>query len=844
MENDQRKDSDKEKYSTISINDEDENEEQSFFSKTLEIPKIILTNSRKRKKDFFHEAVRYNPSANEGLNSLQLDERQQHNLTNKQVKALSKSYFKIIFDNVFTFFNILLIVIGIFFLSINDINDCFFLVIMIANTSIGIIQEIRAKQIVDKLSLINIPDVKVIRDGKKLRIPTDQLVLDDVFVLSAGCEIPCDAFIIEDSIEVNESMLTGESLSVRKKVGDYVLAGSFVVSGSCTCRCDRIGEHNYIAQLQNKARKVKKVKSVLLSSLNTIIKYISLFILPIGICLAIKNYSILPDYKDVIQKTGASIVTMIPAGLFLLISTALAVSVVSLGKKKTMVQNSYAIESLARTNVLCLDKTGTITDGTMRLEKEIKITKSHIDISILMGAYLGAFEDNNVTSLALNKAYPSNTEYEIKAILPFSSARKYSAVQFDKIGTFILGAPEFITTNSEILKEAEAYTLRGLRVLLLASSENKISDDFVAGETKAYALFVLSDHIRDEAYDTIKWFNENNVRIKIISGDNPITVSQIASKVGVLDSENYISLDGLSNEEVANIADKYTIFGRVSPEQKAILIKSLKNQGNTVAMTGDGVNDILAMKQANCAIAMASGSEAARHASHIVLMDSNFSNMPQVIKEGRKVINNVQRSSSLFLMKTIYSVILSLIEIGAWIITKPFDSPFSPSNYYILEFLIIGFPSFFLALQPNSSLISGSFMKNVLSKSLPGGISLLFSVISVLIISNIPAFQISSSSVVTLMATLTLSYTGFGILFEICRPFNKYRLTLFGIMLVIAVIYSIFFLLRVSQFDISYDALNTINWISIIVITIISILIYCLCEYIRYRILRNNEKAN
>lgn len=835
--------SDKEKYSTISINDDDDNDERSFFSKTLEIPKVILK-SKKKKKDFFHQAVRYNPSPEEGLNSLQIEERQLHNLTNKQVKALSKSYFKIIFDNVFTFFNILLGIIGICFIAINDINDCFFLVIVIINTAIGIFQEIKAKQIVDKLSLINVPEVKVVRDHKRIKLPTDQMVLDDVFYLTTGNEVPCDAFIIKDSIEVNESMLTGESLPIKKKVGDYILSGSFVVSGSCEARCDRIGEYNYISQLQNKARKVKKIKSILLNSLNSIIKIISLIIIPMGICLAIKNYQIVPSYEDVIRKTGASIVTMIPSGLFLLISTTLAVSVVALAQRKTMVQDPYAIESLARTNVLCLDKTGTITDGSMQLEKMIKITDKEIDIPLLMGAFLGAFVDNNATSLALIKAYPKNDCFSIKAVLPFSSSRKYSAVQFDSIGTFILGAPEFLTEDSDILKEAEVYTLKGLRVLLLSFTKEKINDSINLKNTQGYALFVISDHIREEAYDTIKWFNDNQVKIKIISGDNPITVSEIAKKVGIIDSEKYISLDGLTNDEVANICNNYTVFGRVSPEQKAIIIKALKNSGNTVAMTGDGVNDILAMKQSNCAIAMASGSEAAMHSSHIVLMDSNFANMPHIIVEGRKVINNIQRSASLFLMKTIYSVFLSLIEIIAWIITKPFEPPFTPSHYYILEFLVIGLPSFFLALQPNSTLVSGSFIKNVLSKSLPGGLSLLFSVCSILILSTIPAFDIHSDSVLTLMATITLSYTGLFILFEICRPLNKYRLCLFATMLVIAIVYSCFFLINISKFDVSFRDLSLINWITIIIIIIISFLFYCLCEYIRYRISLKHEKTN
>lgn len=836
-------DSDREKYSTISISDDEDIEEKSIFSKTIEIPKIILSKREKRsKEDYFEKAVRYNPSPEEGLNALQVDERQTHRLTNKQAKTLSKSYLRIVMDNVLTFFNILLITIGIFLIAVEDYKDCFFLLIVLANTVIGIAQEVRAKQIVDKLSLINSPEVKVRRDGIKAKIATDQLVLDDIFYLSTGNEIPADSYIVKGEVEVNESMLTGESLPVKKSVGGYVLAGAYVVSGSCLCRCDRIGEHNYVAQLQNKARKVKKAKSILLTSLNKIIRYISAIIIPLGIALALNNYSVNHDYIETIKKAGASLVTMIPSGLFLLISTTLTVSVIALAKRKTMVQDSYAIETLARADAICLDKTGTITDGTMRLEEEVPLKKTKEPIADLMGAFLGAFEETNVTSQALLKAYPSNRKYPIKVILPFSSARKLSAVEFEGIGTYVLGAPEFICKNEEILKMTEPYAEKGFRVLLLGHTRQHLKDDIVFKNIVPVSLFVLSDHIRDEAYDTIRWFNENSVKIKIISGDNPITVSQIAGKVGVPNANRYISLDGLSNEEVAEIADDYTVFGRVSPEQKAVLIRALKNSGNTVAMTGDGVNDILAMKQANCSIAMASGSEAARNASHLVLMDSNFASMPKVVEEGRKVINNIQRSASLFLMKTIYSIIFAFIGILAWIFQFPFVQPFDLCHLYILEFAVIGFPSFFLALQPNTALISGSFMKNVLSKSLPGGIALLFSVGSIMVIDNFAVFDIASHEIMVTMASLALSFTGLSILFEICRPFNKYRVVLFSLMLILSVLYITLCPISISALYVF--ELNWKNWLTMIVIVIIAMVFYGLTETFRNIYIRKHEQTN
>lgn len=832
------KDNDKERYSKINIadDDDDEIEEQSIFSKTIEIPKLILTKkSKKRKTDYFDKAIRYDPSFDEGLNSLQVDERELHNLYNKQAKTLSKSYLKIIVDNVFTFFNILLFSIGIVLISIGSFANCFFLVIVLTNTLIGIFQEIRAKNVIDKLSLMNVSEVKVIRDGKPYRIPNDKMVLDDIYSLSSGKEIPADSYIVKGEVEVNESLLTGESLPVKKGVGDYLLAGSYIVSGSCFCRCDRIGEHNYVAQLQNKARKVKKAKSILLSSLNRIIRSISVIILPIGIISFIKNYNLISDSVKAIERTFGSLVAMIPSGLFLLISTTLTVSVIALAQRKTMVNDSYAIESLARSNVLCLDKTGTITDGQMVLEKEIKLTSENLNISELMGDFLNAFEDKNVTSLALMKSYKPVNKFVVKKTLPFSSERKLSAVEFNKLGTFILGAPEFIIDDEKILSQAEEYTKNGYRVLLLARSKKSLEENFTDAEPVAF--FVLVDHIREEAKDTIAWFNNNDVEIKIISGDNPLTVSQIAKKVGVRNADKFISLDGLTDEEVQNACVEYTIFGRVSPEQKAILIKSLKQNGKTVAMTGDGVNDILAMKQANCSIAIASGSEAARNSAHLVLLDSNFSSMPKVVEEGRKVINNIQRSATLFLMKTIYAIVIALICICTWRL-----DPFAPSNFYVLEFAVIGIPSFALALQPNTKLIKGNFMQTVLSKSLPGGIALIISVTSMLVLQYFSYFEIASDAVMVTMASLALSISGLLILLDKCMPLNWYRAVLYVLMLVFSIGYLL--ILGESISGLKFNELNTKNWVTIIVVVIVAMIVFKVIDVVISKILKKNEKTN
>lgn len=835
-----KKENDKEKYSKINLEDDDEEiEEKSIFSRTIEIPKLILAKKGKRNKkiDLFDKAIRYNPTYQEGLNSLQVEERQINNLFNKQAKTLSKTYLQIFLENVFTFFNILLFSIGIVLLSIGSYKNCFFLLIVLANTIIGITQEIRAKKVIDKLSLINVSQVKVIRDGNPYRIPNDKMVLDDVYCLKAGNEIPADSYIIKGSVEVNEALLTGESLPIKKETDDYLLAGSYIVSGACICRCDRIGEHNYIAQLQNKARKVKKARSILLTSLNRIIKLISAIILPIGIASFIKNYFTIDSIIRVLEVTFGSLVAMIPSGLFLLISTTLTVSVINLAKKKTLVNDSYAIESLARCDTLCLDKTGTITDGEMILEKVIPLKETKYNIEEIMGDFLSCFEDQNVTSIALSKKYKAVNKFKVINKLPFSSTRKLSAVEFENVGTLILGAPEFIIEDKNILDQVEEYTKSGCRVLLLAKSETPLSEFKKYEPVEAVCLFVLIDHIREEAYDTIKWFNDNDVDIKIISGDNPLTVSQIAKKVGVKNADNYISLDDLSDEEVQKICTEYTIFGRVSPEQKAILIKSLKQSGKTVAMTGDGVNDILAMKQANCSIAIASGSEAARNSAHLVLMDSNFASMPKVVEEGRRVINNIQQSATLFLMKTIYAIVMALVCLITW---RP--DPFAPSSFYVLEFAVIGIPSFALALQPNKNLVKGNFLENVLTKSIPGGIALIFSVSTMLVLQrHFAYFEINSTPIMVTMASFALSITGLLVLFDKCLPFNWYRIGVYLLMIIFSSIY--FALFGESVSGLHFSELNTKNWITLVVVVVISMIIYKVSDIIINCILKKHEKT-
>ena len=790
------------------------------------------SNKKKVAKNIPLNIVRFSPLLSQGLTSSQVEQRKKDGLTNITNKNYTKPYWKIICDNVFTFFNMLLTFIGIALLLVGSYTDLLFMAIMIANMSIGIFQEIRAKKTIDKLRLVTAPTATVIRDGAAVSINTDEIVSDDLVVLTNGNQISADAIVKDGTIEVNEAMLTGESLPVKKHVGDVVYAGSFVVSGQCTCQVDKIGEQSYAMTLQSQAKRYTKPKSELIKSLNNIILVISVIIVPIGAIMFYNNYrasdalNVLDKIKDAVAPTAGSIVGMIPAGMFLLTSVALAMGVVSLSKYNTSVKELYCIEMLARANVLCLDKTGTLTDGTMNVE-EVVILKNSYDINKVMGAYLGNMSDNNQTSIALQQRFKFNTDYKLEAKIPFSSSRKYSAISFENEGTFILGAPEFILKEMEPVLESliSSKQARGYRVLMLAHSNATIKDEKLKGVISPVALFILADHIRKEAPDTIKWFRDNGVEIKIISGDNPLTASEIAKSCGVENADKYISLEGISIQEIEELADKYTVFGRVTPEQKAALVKSLKNRQKVVAMTGDGVNDILAMKNADCSIAMSGGSEATKNVAHLVLLDSNFASMPKVVEEGRRVVNNVQRSSSLFLMKTFFTIILSLSIIIVNLFFKSSISyPFSPKNLIVMEVCGIGIPSTLLAIQPNKSQIKGKFLKTVIMKALPGTILMLFAVLITGMLSYLDFFELGATSSVEQVFTnevksfaiIALIVASLVMLYHLCKPFNAYRLTLFISMLVCAVIG--IFMVPYNFTGISYTDLNKIQWLSLIVL--------------------------
>lgn len=944
------------------LEDTDEIEARKFYYEKLEKRRKLglkkhdadddLTDTTIISKELIEQAsrsnrvARFEPTIHYGLTQQQVEQRIKEGLVNDNQKQYSKTYKQIFVNNIFTFFNILCLFVACALIFVKEYKNLMFMVILICNTIIGIAQEIKAKKTIDKLSIVTAPTTTVIRESLTREIAVKELVLDDIVRLKNGKQISADCIILDGDIEVNESLLTGESIAVKKSVGDTLYAGSFVTSGTCFAKVNRVGQDCYIQRLQAKAKRYSKPKSELLRSLKIITSFIGIVILPLGAVIGYTNYTSaaanirspefgqggiitisgvgdnsystigtineiidvetnvvkefdtkeldIPNvsqikisydkkvngnislagievyklveedkredgsiiYKEIfldswsyvngdsvsnngssgryldnsykledqgdyivtnkfeatdklrvrvtlqtrgygydgtpeeakqmkeeiiritVTKTAGSLVGMIPSGLFLLVTIALAVSVVKLAKSKTLVQELYCVEMLARVDCICLDKTGTITDGTMKVKDIIDIAPidpKNPTVDTIMGALIGALEDNNLTSIALQDRFGVNFEFKKLATIPFSSSRKLSAVTFEDKGTYILGAPEFVyqgkskKINSIVAKKSAM----GYRVLMLAHSDKPIVDGNVPSSCSPVALITLEDHIREEAYDTIRWFKENGVQVKVISGDNPATVAEIAGKVGVEGANDYISLDGLSPQEVETIATEYTVFGRVTPDQKAILVRTLKRSGKTVAMTGDGVNDILAMKESDCSIAMASGSDAAKNVAHLVLLDSNFANMPKVVKEGRRVINNIQSSSSLYLMKTLFVMVITMLSIFAKGVFNGY--PFDPIQFMLLEFFIIGLPSTLLALQPNKEKIHGNFIANIILNCLTQAICLIITVVVVYLFASNNIIEGMNYNLANSIAVIGITYVGLIILFNVCRPLNTFR---------------------------------------------------------------------
>ena len=761
---------------------------------------------------------------NVGLTSSEVEERIKNKQVNTTLTKTSKSYAKIFLSNIFTWLNIICFIVAGVLIAIGSYNNISFLLIFLCNLFIGLIQEIKAKKMVDSISVINKAKVEVLRDGKKQEIDIDKVVLDDIVFIKNGDQVCADCVLLEGEVEANESLLTGESKPIKKQKGDMLLGGSFIVSGTCQAIATKVGLDTYSSTLIKKARQLKNNQSDILKTLNFIIRTVGIILIPLGILTFFDLRSKI-GLTETIERTSGSIIGMLPVGMFLLTSVSLVVSVINLAKKKTLVQSLYSIEMLARVNVLCLDKTGTLTDGTMNVKNVVPLDTTNEEIFRIMQKYTMATKSQNSTSLALNKYFFSeNAELgDVKKVIEFSSDRKFSAVEFGgKEGTYMLGAPEFVTNKDKLTKELKQtiknITQDGFRVLLLCKSKEKNIDETISKNNTPIALISIEDNIRPDAKDTIEWFNKNEVEIKIISGDNVDTVSNISRKVGVIGYDKCISLENLSDEEVMNCATKYNVFGRVTPEQKSLLVKALKASGHRVAMTGDGVNDILALKESDCSIAMASGSEATRSASNLIMLENNFSAMPSIVAEGRRVINNISKASSLFLTKTFFTMFMTLFAL----VSARYIYPLKPIHIFLWETLFIGIPAFFLALQPSNERVKGSFLASLASKALPGALILFLGAMACFIYCELT----SQIEMVTTLISCVATFGAFFILLNLCLPLNWYR----GVMLFVLLTLC-FLALLILPLDL-FEYLKVSNW------EILFIAVSAICISILYPLLK------
>ena len=729
---------------------------------------------------------RYNPNIEIGLTTDQVKKRIEEDLVNHDTTIPTKSIKRIIYENFFTLFNIINIILAICILCVKSYKNMLFLLIVIINTAISTIQEIHSKKVVDKLSIVASPKAKVIRNGKTEIIDIHQLVLDDIIILKTGEQIAADCKILSNEVEVNESCITGETNTIRKKVGDILLSGSYIVSGNTTAKIEHIGEENYTAQISSGAKYVKKIKSEIMTSLDKIIKILTFAIIPIGL-LFFANQLHIPGntYKTAVIKSVAAIIGMIPEGLVLLTSTVLAVSVIRLSKSNVLVQELYCIETLARVDTLCLDKTGTLTEGSLQVKKIIATMSSQQEnLKTILQLFAKFSPDSNTTIEAIrdfcNITNNINENYQLDHAVPFSSEKKWSGISLKNKGSYVLGAPEFVLKKqfnkykNEILSYQENY-----RVLAIAHSNNKFENNDLPQNLELLGFVLVSDKIRKDAKKTLEYFKNQGVNIKIISGDNPVTVSKIGKQVGLENYDKYIDMSTIKDCDIDKIVENHTIFGRVSPIQKKLIIEALQSNGKTVAMTGDGVNDVLALKTSDCSIAMANGSDAAKNVSQLILLDSNFSSMPKIVAEGRRTINNIERSASLFLVKTIYSCLNAILFL---LIGEPY--PFEPIQLSLISTVTIGIPSFVLALEPNKERIKGNFLRNVISKSLPTALCVTTNIFAITILKKYNILTASESSTLCIISTGTL---GLLLLFTLAKsrksensklPFSPFRLTL------------------------------------------------------------------
>jgi cation-transporting ATPase E len=734
-----------------------------------------------------------------GLTDEQVNARIAEGKVNADENPNTRTYKQIVRENTLTFFNFLNLVLLVLVLLVGSYKNAFFVCIIIINTLIGIAQEIRAKKTIDKLAILTARKSVVIREGQKWTVPTEELVLDDVVCLKTGDQVPADARILEGSLEVNESLLTGESDNLPKNEGDELFSGSFVTSGEACCQIIHVGKDNYAAQITSEAKEFKRHNSELKNSLNAILKVISIIIVPLGALLFYKQYYIVGDtFRDSVVSMVAGVLGMIPEGLVLLTSVALTLGALVLANKKTLVQELYCIETLARVDTLCLDKTGTITEGTMCVERvepyvstgrvEIAATESEPaesteaeeqvqtdsafmeEIDVIMGNMMYVLKDQNATIDALRKRFPAKQDMTPEHVIPFSSDRKYSGVVFEEKGTYLMGAAQFLfpEDNEELTEKCQAYAEEGLRVLVLAHSSQNAEGTELPEGLEPLALMLLTDVIREEAPDTLAFFDSQEVDLKVISGDDPVTVAAIARRAGLKNADSYVDATTLTTEEeLQDAVAQYSVFGRVTPQQKKAMVQALQSQGHTVAMTGDGVNDVLALKEADCSIAMAQGSDAAKNIANVVLLDSNFASMPHIVNQGRRVVNNIRTAASMFLIKTMFSVMLSLLTIffgNAY--------PFEPIQMSLISACAVGIPTFLLAQENNYEKIDHTFLRHVFINAFPAAITITFCVFAVMLVcQNV----YHSMAMLNTACVLVTGWNYMAALKTVYAPLNTYR---------------------------------------------------------------------
>ncbi|WP_413497638.1 cation-translocating P-type ATPase [Carnobacterium maltaromaticum] len=708
-----------------------------------------------------------------GLSANEVKERQNNGQQNDYQENVAKSTKMIIKDNVWTLFNFLNLAIGVCLAAVGAFSNMVFLVIILVNILIGIYQEIHARNLVAKLAIISESRVTVIRSGKKVEIAATELVMDDIVLLAAGEQVPSDMKVVQGRAEVNEALLTGESELIEKTASDELLSGSFLSSGQCYAQVIHVGKDNYATRIAEEAKVHKPLQSELMNSVAKVAKFTSFVIIPLGLVLFFEAFFMRSDSTQVaVVSSAAALLGMLPKGLVLLISISLATAVTKLANKRILVQDMYSVEVLAHVDTLCLDKTGTITEGKMKVQKvEMLNDVTVTDFETIMGSYLAASQDNNITMQAIRDYYQENNQYTATDILAFSSERKWGAMYLENIGTVVLGAPERLVNAENLPTEVLGAQEQGYRVLMLAVAKNQKMVDAILPELEPLAVFEIDDPIRPKANETLAYLKAEGVDLKVISGDNPVTVSNIARRAGLEDYANYIDLSkGFNDDEVRESASRYSVFGRVSPQQKKILVKALKDDGHVVAMTGDGVNDVLALREADCSIAMAEGDSATRQIANLVLLDSDFTSLPDVLFEGRRVVNNLTKVASIFFIKTIYSFLLALI-----CIVTNLAFPFIPIQITLIDLAIEGYPSFFLSFEGDKTKVHKGFLKTVLTNALPNALLVILNIVVVYLYSQ--SANLSAIETTTVMYYLLVGVSLLAVI-RACMPFNPLRIFL------------------------------------------------------------------